>query len=225
MNLMPSAINQPSSLFPKLTVAIQAGGKSTRMGSNKALSLFLGQPLILRVIDRVQSLTDKILIIANNNDLQPLAIEGIDIFTDIIADMGPLGGLFSSLTYAHTEYIAMLACDLAFVSPALIRFQLDQIEHDHSDVVIPESENGFEPLHALYRRDTCLPAVQKALEKGNRRVISWFEEMKITVIPAAQMKTFDPQLKMFLNINTPEDLQSAEQYARQAEEKNNYDLK
>lgn len=205
-----------------LSIAIQAGGRSSRMGSNKALSLFLERPLILRVIDRVKSLADDIFIISNNDDLKVLALKNIPIYADIIREMGPLGGLFSSLTYAHGKYVAMLACDLPFVSSQLIQYQLKLIEEEHSDVVIPESENGFEPLHALYKRNTSLPAVQIALEKGNRRVISWFEGMKITVIPNKQLKLMDPQSKMFMNINTKEDLLLAENLV--AQEKNTGNL-
>ncbi len=192
-----------------LGIAIQAGGKSSRMGTNKAKVMFQGQPLILRVVDRLKPLDAEMLIISNSGDLDYPQLAGILIYKDFLPDKGPLGGLYTALKYAKADLIAMVACDLPFVSEELIKLQVAIMKKDNSDVVIAETKNGLEPLHALYRRKTCLPAVETALQNGQRKVISWFSGMKVHILSEQIIRSLDPELKMFLNVNTTQELEEA----------------
>ncbi|MHB8135441.1 MAG: molybdenum cofactor guanylyltransferase [Anaerolineaceae bacterium] len=212
-NRRPPSLNNQNLFQSDLTIAIQAGGKSTRMGSNKAKVSFLGQPLILRILDRVHHLAGQVMILSNNNDLDYDVLADIPIHADLISGIGPLAGLYTSLKLARTPYVALVACDMPFASTQLIQYELEVIKTLDCDVVIPETENGLEPMHALYRRETCLPNIEAAIANNERRLISWFPGMKIETISTAVLRKIDIQLRMFLNINTPEDLESAERLA------------
>lgn len=90
----------------------------------------------------------------------------------------------------------------------------DLLISEHADVVVPSSEKGLEPLHALYRRDTCLLLVRQNLEAGKGQLISWFSSVKVHVLTPVESKVFDPNGQMFLNVNTPEELIKAEKLGR-----------
>ncbi|MDZ4158728.1 MAG: hypothetical protein U1B80_02965, partial [Anaerolineaceae bacterium] len=85
------------------------------------------------------------------------------------------------------------------------------------DVVIPESIHGLEPMHAVYLRHTCLPVVKAALEKGERRMVSWFSEVRVRVIPLEEVALFDPESRIFMNVNTPAEFLAAEALAHNTE--------
>jgi molybdopterin-guanine dinucleotide biosynthesis protein A len=192
----------------KISLVIQAGGQSSRMGTNKALLLFNGQPLIRRVLQRLLPIANEILIISNQpNDLFFL---GYPVFPDLLPGQGALGGLYTALFYARSPAIAIIAVDMPFPSLELLQWQLDLLKTGNTDVVIPSSPEGYEPFHAIYRRVTCLEAVKQALDIGQKRMISWFSNVKVRVLSDNEVRSVDPSGKTFININTPEDLAQAE---------------
>jgi len=195
-----------------LSVVIQAGGESRRMGQDKGLLLLLGQPLIARVMARVASLADEVLVTTNHPEAYRFL--GVPLFEDIYPGMGALGGLYTALTVARHPLVAVVACDMPFASPEILAAARQRLLEAEVDVVIPQSEDGYEPFHAVYRRDICLPAVKDALEAGERRLISWFPAVKIATLSAEEASRLDPLKLAFWNLNTPEELQQAEQMAR-----------
>jgi molybdopterin-guanine dinucleotide biosynthesis protein A len=207
------SFNKDSFIGEDLSIAIQAGGKSTRMGSNKSKIAFLGKPLILRVLERIQDLSSETIILSNTNDLDYKELKNIPIYSDIIPEIGPLGGLYTSLKLATKEFVALVACDMPFVSQQLIHLEYEIIFDLGCDVVIPETDQGYEPMHAIYRRSSCLPKIEEALAKDERRMISWFPGMNIHVLSNEVLKRIDPHLHMFFNINTLDDLHLAEEIA------------
>lgn len=194
------------------SVAIQAGGGSIRMGQDKALLPFLGTPLIARVISRVAALGEEIFI-TTNNPQQYLDFK-VPLFEDLLPGMGALGGLYTALSVASFPVVIVVACDMPFVNADILSEAVAQLNSSKADAVVPQTEKGFEPFHAVYRRETCLPAVQKALLAGERRLISWFPAVKVTPMPESELLKFDPQQAAFKNLNTREDLQRAEALAR-----------
>ena len=195
-----------------LSVVIQAGGESRRMGQDKGLLLLLGQPLIARVMARVASLADEVLVTTNHPEAYRFL--GVPLFEDIYPGMGALGGLYTALTVARHPLVAVVACDMPFASPEILAAARQRLLEADVDVVIPQSEDGYEPFHAVYRRDICLPAVKDALEAGERRLISWFPAVKVATLSAEEVTRLDPLKLAFWNLNTPEELQQAEQMAR-----------
>lgn len=195
-----------------LSVAIQAGGESSRMGRDKGLVPFLGQALILRVIERVRPLADEILV--TTNQPQDYRFLGLPLFEDLIPDRGALGGLYTALSAAQHTRVAVVACDMPFVNSNLLKLAQERLLDQQLDAVIPETDHGMEPFHAVYRRETCLEAVAAALEAGKWRLISWLPDVKFAPISHEEIQRYDPQQLAFLNVNTPEDLRRAEQLAQ-----------
>ena len=195
-----------------LSVVIQAGGESRRMGQDKGLLLLLGQPLIARVMARVASLADEVLVTTNRP--QAYRFLGVPLFEDIYPGMGALGGLYTALNVARHPLVAVVACDMPFASPEILAAARQHLLDAEVDVVIPQSEDGYQPFHAVYRRDICLPAVKDALEAGERRLISWFPAVKVATLSAEVASRLDPLKLAFWNLNTPEEFQQAEQMAR-----------
>ena len=198
-----------------LSIVVQAGGESLRMGTNKALLPFLGVPLIERVVERVRHLAAEVLITTN----QPAGFEylHLPLIPDPIPGQGALVGLHTALQAASQPYVAVVACDMPFVNSQLISYQLDRLVGEQVDLVIPLTEQGYEPFHAVYRRETCLSAVDAALQSGKKRMISWFDQVLVRELGQAELQRFDPLGRGFLNINTPEEFQIAEQMAQAGE--------
>jgi molybdopterin-guanine dinucleotide biosynthesis protein A len=186
---------------------------SRRMGSDKGLLPFLGQPLIQRVIERLAALADEILVTCNQ--AEDYRFLQVPLFPDILPGHGSLGGLYTALQAASHPLVAVVACDMPFTSPDLFAHQVSLLEELEVDVVIPTSLEGLEPLHAVYRRETCLPAVREALREDAWKLISWFPQVRVHVLPPEEVTRFDPHAHIFLNVNTPADLQLAETIARQ----------
>jgi molybdopterin-guanine dinucleotide biosynthesis protein A len=195
-----------------LTIVIQAGGKSSRMGQDKALLPFLGQPLIQRVVDRMRPVAAEMLVTTN----QPEGYEflGLPLFPDLKPGRGALGGIYTALSSAKFPLVAVVACDMPFASPDLIRYLAGLLETEQADVAIPALPGGYEPLHTTYRRETCLPAIEWALENDLWKIISWFPRVKVRDVTPAEIYPYDPDGLAFLNVNTLEELALAEQRAR-----------
>lgn len=196
-----------------LTIVVQAGGESRRMGQNKALMPFMGRALIQRVISRVMPIADELIINANQPDI--FGFLDFPVVADLIPGIGALGGLYTSIHSAQQPLVCVLACDMPFVQTELLRAQVEILLREGVDVVIPNSGEGLEPLHAIYRRETCLPAIQRAVEAGQRRMISWFSDVKVREMTVEEAVRFDPDLLSFTNVNTPEEFERAEKRARE----------
>jgi molybdopterin-guanine dinucleotide biosynthesis protein A len=175
------------------------------MGQNKALLLIEGEPMIARILDRGRKITDRVLVITNRpEDYQFLQVP---ITGDIVEIKGPLVGLYTALCISQSDYLILAGCDMPWINPDLLAHQLDLLDQDASDIVIPKHEDGFEPLHAVYRRSTCLKAVETALGARDRSLIGWHDQVRVKAISDDEAKRFDPGLRCFLNINTPDEYQ------------------
>jgi molybdopterin-guanine dinucleotide biosynthesis protein A len=196
-----------------LTICMQAGGKSSRMGQDKALMPFLGRPLIQRVTDRLAPIADELIVTTNRPD--DYRFLGLPLFPDLKPDRGALGGLYTALSSATSDTVAVVACDMPFASASLIEAASRLLAQEEADVVIPDSGDGLlEPMHAVYRRETCIPAIEAAIEADKWKLISWFPDVKVRILLPDEVKTYDPSGLAFWNLNTPEEFAEAEQKAR-----------
>lgn len=197
-----------------LSLVIQAGGESRRMGQDKALLPFLDQTLIERVLGRVAHLGDETLVTTNN----PPAYEflGLPMYADLIPGRGALGGLYTALSAAKNPLVAVVACDMPFVSASLLAYQRDLLEERGLDAVIPRSEGGTEPFHAVYRRETCLPLIERVIQADKWRVDAWYAQAKIKLLSAEEARPYDPQGLAYWNVNTPEEFNQAQELARRS---------
>jgi molybdopterin-guanine dinucleotide biosynthesis protein A len=183
-----------------LSLALLSGGKSGRMGQDKALMPFLGRPLILRILERLAPFADEVILTVNHP--AEFAFLGLPLHTDILPDRGALGGLYTSLSLAKSPLVAVVACDLPFANLSLFEHERDVLIESEADLVIPSTSIGLEPLHAVYRRETCLPIIESALKAGNLKLIGWFKEVKAREIPPEEISRFDPHGLAFWNVNT-----------------------
>jgi molybdopterin-guanine dinucleotide biosynthesis protein A len=181
------------------------------MGQDKALMPFLGRPLIQRVVDRLTPIADEIIVTTNRPD--DYRFLGLPLFQDLIPGRGALGGLYTALSSATCETVAVVACDMPFASPALIEAGYRLLVEREAEVAIPDSGDGLEPLHAVYRRETCLLAIRSAIEADQWKLISWFPQVKVRVLQPEEVKMYDPAGLAFWNLNTPAEFAEAEKIA------------
>ena len=181
------------------------------MGENKALKSFLGHPLIQRVIERIQPAADEVLV--TTNQTEAFAFLGLPLIEDLKPGRGPLGGLYTALVSAKYPCVAVIACDMPFASAPLLSAAADLLVSEDADVVIAKTAEGFEPLHAVYRRERCIGAIESAIAADQWRMIAWFEAVKVRTLLAEEIQRWDPQGLAFRNVNTPDEFAEAEKYA------------
>jgi molybdopterin-guanine dinucleotide biosynthesis protein A len=184
------------------------------MGQDKALMHFLGRPLILRVIERLAPLADEIIVTTN----QPASYGflGLPLVPDLKPGRGALGGLYTAIAAARRPLVAVAACDMPFASGEVFALEKELLEAETADVAIPPSEqgHGYEPLHAVYRRETCLPAIEAAISADRWKLIAWFPQVKVRTLTPEELRRADPSGLAFWNLNTPEEFAQAEERAR-----------
>ena len=200
---------------PKLTVAIQAGGESKRMGRSKATVPFLGRPLIERIVQRVAPVADELVITTNEpENLQFLYALDIPcelrLMRDSFQERGALRGLHTALAASSNPLTAVVACDMVFASAKLILAEAAVLHADKADAVVPFSANGFEPFHGVYRTAECLDAVDAALASGNERARDFFESINLRRFSPAEVAAAAPERCCFMNANTPDELNQIE---------------
>jgi molybdopterin-guanine dinucleotide biosynthesis protein A len=195
-----------------ISIILQAGGKSTRMGTDKALLEFLGTPLIIRLRDRFLPHATDLIIVTNN--IRGYENLGLPLYQDLIPDRGALGGLYTALAVASQPLVGLIAADMPFASPELIVKEMELIMEGDYDAVIPSSTGGIEPLHAVYRRESCLPLVKDAIDKDLWRMVSWHEQARLKILDSEESRRISGSDHTFRNLNTPDEHRSAEEMAR-----------
>ncbi len=175
-----------------------------------------GKPLIAHVIKRFSPVTDDLIIISPRMD--EINQYGYTTYPDIGPGRGPLMGLYTGLFYAKHECVAVIACDMPFANPELIQEEVRLMAEKQCDVVIPLLDGKSEPLHAVYKRDICLKAIENGLSTGMQRLIDWHPDVEVYEMGEEEICRFDPRGQAFFNINTPEDLAAAEEIINQEDE-------
>lgn len=208
---------------PRISGIVLAGGKSRRMGRDKAFLDFGGMPLIARVIERVRRVCTEVIIVAN--DVDAYAHLGARVVKDVYPGKGSLGGIYSGLLAAREEHALVVACDLPFLNETLLRYLIALASQ--ADVVIPRAhaprgsaqyatrytqldvkESGLQATHAIYSK-RCLEPIRARLLANDLRIINFFDEVRVRVVEPEEIAPFDPQGWSFFNVNTPEDLEQA----------------
>lgn len=183
---------------------VLAGGRSSRMGTAKALLPFGGRPLIEHVVAILHRLCTGVVVVAAPD--QALPALPATIVRDEVAYQGPVGGLVYGLRASTTEVSFVTACDSAFLEPALISHLIARAPGH--DVVVPRWQDRDQPLHAVYRR-SVLPLLEEQLARGELRPVSLFARVPTCRIGEDEIRRFDAEGASFFNMNTPEDYAEA----------------
>lgn len=189
----------------KISVAIQAGGQSSRMGRDKSFVLYEERPMIEIVIEAVQGLGSELLIIANNPSAY--AHLNLPVYPDIFANQGPLGGIHTAIARAKNPHILIVACDMPRLNRALLAHMLEI--RKTADVIIPRWDKYPEPLHAVYSK-ACLGPIVERIEAEQLKITGFFKDVSLRFVDRAEIEKFDPQGLSFTNVNTPEELKKVQ---------------
>jgi molybdopterin-guanine dinucleotide biosynthesis protein A len=163
------------------------------------------------VIERLASIADEVIVTTNRPD--DYAFLNLPLFPDLKPGRGALGGLYTAIASARYPLVAVVACDMPFASATLLEAASSLLVKKEVDVVIPKSDEGYEPLHAVYRREACLPAIETAIDADQWKVISWFPQVKVHILTSDEIKRYDLLGLAFWNVNTPEEFAEAEKIA------------
>lgn len=190
------------------SLAIIAGGQSRRMGRDKAFVKLDGKTLIEHVIERSADLgqAETILITNKPADYKHL---GLPMFHDVLPGKGSLGGIYTALVKAASEYVLVLACDMPFINSDLLRFMVAQINAD-TDIIVPTVDGYPQGLHAIYKKSCILP-IGEQLAADRLKIIRFYNQMNVRYLDETDYAEFDPQGRSFANLNTPAELEQARQ--------------
>jgi len=190
-------------MTPSCTGIILAGGLNSRFhGKNKAFIQIDGKRIIDHVYEIFSELFDRIIIVTND-PIQYLEWD-VHIVSDIFSCRSSLTGIHAGLFFSTTPYSFFTACDSPFFQKDLLQTILEHID-DATDIIVPETSAGLEPLCAVYSRN-CLKAAEHQLINKNFKIAHFYDKVRVKKIPESVLRKKDPELISFLNINTPEDL-------------------
>lgn len=193
---------------------VQAGGGSTRFGADKALVEIGGKTLLARTVELVASGCEETRIVAPAGKY---ADASVSIVADKWPGQGPLGGILTALHFSNEKFrvaegedscALIVSCDLPFLTREWLAYLCDRAAKSTAQVVVPESENGLEPLCACWRTDAAA-AVQAAFDGGVRKVAEAMKRLPMEVLDGAAWKRFDTDGRLFWNMNTPADYEEA----------------
>jgi len=184
---------------------ILAGGKSTRMGTNKSLLKVDNVPSIERVSHTLEDVTDELILISNEQ--QTYDHLNIKQYSDRFVDKGPLAGLETALYHTDADWYVIAACDMPFVSKDIYEYLLSKRD-ETTDAIIPKLDGRDHPLSGIYHR-SVLPAIQKQIKQNNLRVKSFFDAIRITYVEDYSMFNEEIVTKHFFNMNNPKQYDEA----------------
>ncbi len=202
-------VNQPLDI--SCSAVILAGGLNSRMGGrNKAFLKLNGKPILQWLLESLQHNFDDILLVTRQPELyQEWPVK---VVTDIYTARSSLTGIHAGFVNAPSQYIFAIGCDTPFLQPQVTQLLIDQISKEQ-DVVVPFYGGHFQPLCAVYAKE-CLAVVKKQLDAKKYKIIDFFDQLRIKKIDEKKFLQVDPQLRSFLNVNTPEMYQTCQDLLR-----------
>lgn len=189
----------PEKLHHDITGVILVGGKSRRMGRDKAFLEVDGKPFFERVLEVFRESFAQVVLVGDREER--FAGYGLPVVPDIYPGSA-LGGLYSGLHHAATEYVFVSSCDLPFPNREILRY-LCSLRNGY-DAVVPTNADGYEPLFALYAK-SCLGPIRALLDSGDFCAYAYYPQVRVRYVAYEELARFDRDGRAFLNINTPEE--------------------
>lgn len=185
---------------------VLTGGRSSRMGQDKALLPFGDRPLAIWMAELVRRVCGDVSLVGSQAKYSGL---GFPVIEDVFPDKGPLAGIHAALAHSDAPFSLVVGCDMPYLSPDFLDRLLEIALEADADAVIPESEPfGYEPLCAVYTPN-CLPRIEEALQNGERKISRIFPQLRIRPVICWEWQAFDRLGKLFRNLNTPKDYEQA----------------
>ncbi len=192
------------------SAVLLAGGRGARLGEVSKPLLQIGEARIVdRILDALAPLVSESIAVVNDDTL--VGIAGLTLVRDEQPHSGVLPALWSGLTAARGEYCLVVAADMPFVNRALFNYLCDLASG--WDLVVPRVDGRIEPMHAVYRRESCIVAVAESKTRGERRMTEVHPRVRVRYVDEPALLAIDPQLRAFTNINTEADLERARRMA------------
>ena len=195
-----------NSLIADVTGVLLAGGKSRRMGQDKRFLVIGEEMLYARSLAVLRSIFQHVVVVIAQDG--PPIQSDTPVLRDLIPQCGSLGGLYTGLKQAGTEWVFAVACDMPFLDPATIRHFIEL--KGRADVVMAKLQNGLQPMHALYHRN-CLPIMESLIQVQDFKIhrLADHPSLRVRVVTPEELGSLDPEGRSFYNINTPDDLAAA----------------
>lgn len=181
-----------------MTAIILSGGKSSRMGTEKGLVELNGKCLIEYVIEAAKNISDEIIIVANNNEYKRF---GYRIYSDLIKNCGPMGGIYTGLFHSQTEKNLVLSCDIPFVSSDALKFIIKN--SGNSKITVPKHNNKIEPLCAVYSK-SCAGKFKTLILKNELKMTEALKKFSVKYLDVSKQKFYSE--KLFHNINSKKEI-------------------
>ncbi len=181
----------------KFTGVVLAGGKSSRMGEDKGLISVEGQAMVQASINLLKSVTERIIIISNNEVYEQF---GYEVFKDILPNKGPMGGILTGLINSNTEDIICLTCDMPYLTDAVIDKLITYSEEGSPTII--QYKDRLQPLVGIYNR-ALIPQIQSDIENDKLKILKLLDEIEHQVLSLLENEVGS---KVFLNLNKKEDL-------------------
>lgn len=185
---------------------VLCGGRSSRMGRDKASLPFGTEAMLTRVLRLLETVVDDIVVVARKRQALPPLRGNTSLVFDDVPDLGPLGGIAPGLRASKAEVAYVTACDVPFLRPAFVEHMFEAL--GENDVAVPQAEGYVHALSAVYRTG-LYPIAERLLREGWRRPVYLFEEVRTVKVPEADLRAIDPELLTLANLNTPEAYEAA----------------
>src|SRR4029077_4226035 len=183
---------------------VLAGGKSTRMGQDKAALSLNGRTLLEHALAALRCVCRDVAILGKYELYGTLA----PVYEDIFPGCGPLGGIHAALSNSQTQYNIIIAVDTPFIMPEFLSYLVERAITSGAVVTTPEIDDYTQPLCTVYSLD-FLPIAERALGSGSYKIVPLFPRDKTLVVREAELRRFAFATEMFENLNTPEDMARA----------------
>lgn len=193
----------PMETEPDVAAFILAGGKSTRMGADKAFVALDGRTLLARALDLARSVTHDVRIVGEAKKFHVFA----PVVEDIFPGCGPLAGIHAALRASEREFNLILAVDMPFLPPALLPFLITRARNSGAMVTVARAGGGWQPLCGVYRRQFA-DVAEKALREGRYKIDALFEDARTLAIGEEELETAGFSANVFRNLNTREELEA-----------------
>ena len=195
-----------TSLIADVTGVLLAGGKSRRMGQDKRLLSVGDETLYTRSLSVLRAIFERVVVVVAQDS--PLVASDAPVLRDVIPHCGSLGGLYTGLKEARTQWVFAVACDMPFLDPGTI-WHFTSLKGE-GDVIMAKLRNGFQPMHALYHRN-CLPIMEGLIHAQDFKIhrLADHPALRVRIVTPEELSRFDPEGRSFYNVNTPADLAAA----------------